>query len=185
MAGGALARRSRGRARASESPRCRAGQVAVVDAANDDEPRGHSREHRGAARARSREAMDPGTLTATYRVQMNKDFRLADARAIVPYLDALGISHLYASPMLAARPGSMHGYDVTDPTRLNPELGTEEELRTLAAELRERGMGIVLDIVPNHMGTGPANPFWEDLLANGRRSPSAHWFDVDWESERP
>jgi (1->4)-alpha-D-glucan 1-alpha-D-glucosylmutase len=129
--------------------------------------------------------MDPGTLTATYRVQMNKDFRLADARAIAPYLDALGISHLYSSPILAARPGSMHGYDVTDPTRLNPELGTEDELRALAAELRARGMGIVLDIVPNHMGTGPVNPFWEDLLANGRRSPSAHWFDVDWESERP
>jgi (1->4)-alpha-D-glucan 1-alpha-D-glucosylmutase len=128
--------------------------------------------------------MDPGGLTATYRVQLNKDFRLADARAITPYLQDLGISHLYSSPVLAARPGSTHGYDVTDPTRLNPELGTEEELRELAADLRERGMGIVLDIVPNHMGTGPANPFWEDLLANGRRSPTAHWFDVDWESER-
>ncbi|MDQ4080793.1 MAG: alpha-amylase family glycosyl hydrolase, partial [Gemmatimonadota bacterium] len=128
--------------------------------------------------------MGRGALTATYRVQMNTDFRLADARAIAPYLDALGISHLYSSPILAARAGSTHGYDVTDPTRLNPELGTEEELRGLASELRERGMGIVLDIVPNHMGTGPANPFWEDLLANGRGSPTAHWFDVDWESER-
>jgi (1->4)-alpha-D-glucan 1-alpha-D-glucosylmutase len=129
--------------------------------------------------------VDSATLTATYRAQLNAGFRLADARALVPYLEQLGVSHLYASPMLAARPGSLHGYDVVDPTRLNPELGSEEELRTLASELRSRDMGILLDVVPNHMGTGPANPFWEDLLANGRRSRWAHWFDVDWGSERP
>ena len=128
--------------------------------------------------------MDSGTLTATYRIQFNAGFRLADARALVPYLERLGISHVYASPLLAARPGSQHGYDVVDPTRLNPEVGTEEELRALASELRERGMGIVLDIVPNHMGTGQDNPFWEDMLANGRRSRWASWFDVEWESER-
>jgi malto-oligosyltrehalose synthase len=124
------------------------------------------------------------TLTATYRVQLNAGFRLEDARALVPYLERLGVSHLYASPILAARPGSLHGYDVVDPTRLNPELGSEEELRALASELRLRGRGIILDIVPNHMGTGPANPFWEDLLANGQRSRWAHWFDVDWGSDR-
>lgn len=129
--------------------------------------------------------MDSHALTATYRVQFNAGFRLQDARALVPYLDRLGVSHLYASPILAARPGSLHGYDVVDPTRLNPELGSEDELRALAADLRARGMGILLDIVPNHMGTGSDNPFWEDLLANGRRSRTANWFDVEWESERP
>jgi (1->4)-alpha-D-glucan 1-alpha-D-glucosylmutase len=129
--------------------------------------------------------VDSLTLTATYRLQLNAGFRLQDVRVLVPYLERLGVSHVYASPILAARPGSLHGYDVVDPTRLNPELGSEEELRALAAELRERGMGILLDIVPNHMGTGPDNPFWEDLLANGRRSQWAAWFDVEWESDRP
>jgi (1->4)-alpha-D-glucan 1-alpha-D-glucosylmutase len=126
----------------------------------------------------------PAGLTATYRVQLHAAFRLADARALVPYLERLGVSHLYASPILAARPGSLHGYDVVDPSRLNPELGTEEELRALASELHLCDMSILLDIVPNHMGTGPANPYWEDLLANGRRSRWAAWFDVDWDSER-
>ena len=129
--------------------------------------------------------MDSLVLRATYRVQLNADFHLQDVRALIPYFDRLGISHVYASPVLAARPGSLHGYDVADPTRVNPDLGTEDELRALAAELRERGMGILLDIVPNHMGTGPDNPFWEDLLANGRRSRWASWFDVEWESDRP
>ena len=124
------------------------------------------------------------TLTATYRLQFNAGFRLEDARALVPYLERLGVSHVYASPLLAARPGSLHGYDVVDPTRLNPELGAEDDLRALASDLRGRGMGIVLDIVPNHMGTGPDNPYWEDMLANGRRSRWASWFDVEWESER-
>src|SRR5687767_5564791 len=128
--------------------------------------------------------MDAPPLTGTYRVQFNADFRLEHARGLVPYLERLGVSHLYASPLLAARPGSLHGYDVADPTRLNPELGSEDELRGLAADLRERGMGILLDIVPNHMGTGADNPYWEDMLANGRRSRWASWFDVEWESER-
>jgi (1->4)-alpha-D-glucan 1-alpha-D-glucosylmutase len=128
--------------------------------------------------------VDPGGLTATYRLQFNASFRLPDARALVPYLEQLGVSHLYASPLLAARPGSLHGYDVADPTRLNPELGSEDDLRALASDLRARGMGIILDIVPNHMGTGQDNPFWEDMLANGRRSRWARWFDVEWESER-
>ena len=128
--------------------------------------------------------MEPGALTSTYRLQLNASFRLPAARAIVPYLERLGISHVYSSPLLAARPGSQHGYDVVDPTRLNPELGSDSELRELATGLHQRGMGILLDIVPNHMGTGTDNPFWEDLLANGRGSRWAHWFDVDWESER-
>ena len=129
--------------------------------------------------------MDPLGLTATYRLQLNAGFRLENVRALVPYLERLGVSHVYASPILAARPGSLHGYDVVDPTRLNPELGSEEELRALASELRDRGMGVLLDIVPNHMGTGPDNPFWEDVLAKGRESQWAKWFDVEWESDRP
>ena len=122
----------------------------------------------------------PPLLTATYRVQMNHAFRFPDALGIVPYLHSLGVSHLYVSPILAARRGSMHGYDVADPTRVNPELGTEDDLRALAAALHERGMGLVVDIVPNHMGTGPDNPFWEDVLAHGERSRYARWFDIDW-----
>ena len=129
--------------------------------------------------------MDSPALTATYRVQLNAKFRLEDARGLVPYLERLGVSHLYASPILAARPGSLHGYDVVDPTRLNPELGTDEDLRALATDLHQRGLGILLDIVPNHMGTGPDNPFWEDVLVHGRRSRWGRWFDVDWESDRP
>jgi len=98
----------------------------------------------------------------------------------VPYLHDLGISHVYASPLLAARPGSTHGYDVADPTRLNPELGNEEGFAELARALAERGMGLLLDIVPNHMGIGPSNPFWEDMLRHGQGSRYASWFDVEW-----
>ncbi|HKW11050.1 MAG TPA: malto-oligosyltrehalose synthase [Gemmatimonadaceae bacterium] len=120
------------------------------------------------------------SFTATYRVQLNKQFTLNDARRVVPYLDRLGISHLYCSPILAARPGSTHGYDVVDPTRVNPEIGTLADLRALAGELQARGMGILLDIVPNHMGIGPANAYWEDVLAHGLHSRYAAWFDIDW-----
>ena len=119
-------------------------------------------------------------LTATYRVQLNKQFTLADARAIVPYLDRLGVSHLYCSPILAARPGSTHGYDVIDPKRVNPEIGSIDDLRALATDLHERGMGILLDIVPNHMGIGTSNLYWEDVLTHGLHSRYARWFDVDW-----
>jgi (1->4)-alpha-D-glucan 1-alpha-D-glucosylmutase len=120
-------------------------------------------------------------LTATYRLQLHQDFPLEAARRVVPYLDRLGISHVYTSPVLRARAGSTHGYDVADPTTLNPELGDDGDRQALVAALRERGMGWVLDIVPNHMGTGAANPFWEDVLARGRASRWAHWFDIDWE----
>ena len=123
-------------------------------------------------------------LTATYRVQLNKQFTLSDARGIVPYLHRLGVSHLYCSPILAARPGSMHGYDVVDPTRINAEIGTLDDLRALAAELHANGMGILLDVVPNHMGVGPSNPYWEDVLAHGVNSRYARWFDVDWAAGR-
>lgn len=119
-------------------------------------------------------------LTATYRLQLGAAFTLHDARARVPYLQALGISHLYLSPVLAARSGSTHGYDVADPTQVSPELGGDEALVALAAEARAHGMGLLLDIVPNHMGIGADNPYWDDLLAHGRSSRYASWFDVEW-----
>jgi (1->4)-alpha-D-glucan 1-alpha-D-glucosylmutase len=100
----------------------------------------------------------------------------------VPYLDALGVSHLYASPLLRARAGSGHGYDVVDPTAIDPARGSEEALAALVGALRARGQGLVLDIVPNHMAASAENPFWEDVLAHGPGSPYARWFDVDWTS---
>src|SRR6188472_1326263 len=100
-----------------------------------------------------------GAMTATYRLQLNAGFTLHDARARVPYLHALGVSHLYCSPVLAARAGSTHGYDVADPTQINPELGGDAAFVALAEAAHAHGMGLVLDIVPNHMGTGPDNPY--------------------------
>jgi (1->4)-alpha-D-glucan 1-alpha-D-glucosylmutase len=119
-------------------------------------------------------------LIATYRLQMNAGFTLSHARARVDYFASLGVSHLYCSPILAARTGSMHGYDVVDPARINPQLGTEADLRALADDLHAREMGLILDIVPNHMGTGAENPYWGDVLAHGERSRYARWFDIDW-----
>lgn len=119
-------------------------------------------------------------LTATYRLQLNAGFTLAHVRALVDYFARLGVSHLYCSPILAARPGSMHGYDVVDPARINPELGTEEELRALSRDLHANGMGLILDVVPNHMGMSADNPYWDDVLAYGERSRYARWFDIDW-----
>jgi (1->4)-alpha-D-glucan 1-alpha-D-glucosylmutase len=123
---------------------------------------------------------DRPRLTSTYRVQMNAGFTFEQARARVSYFARLGISHLYCSPILAARRGSMHGYDVVDPTRVNPELGSEDDLHALASELRAHDMGLVVDIVPNHMGIGAENRFWDDVLMHGERSRYARWFDIDW-----
>lgn len=118
---------------------------------------------------------------ATYRFQFHRDFTFADAEALVPYLADLGISHVYASPITTAREGSMHGYDVVDPTRINPELGGEEGFRSLVAALRARDMGVIVDIVPNHMGVaGGGNAWWNDVLARGEASPHARVFDIDW-----
>ncbi len=119
---------------------------------------------------------------ATYRVQFHKDFGFDQARAIVPYLAALGISHLYASPLTMARPGSTHGYDVIDFNRLNPELGDETAFEALIAELHAHDMGLLLDFVPNHMGVGSDNPWWLDVLEWGPLSPFATFFDIDWEA---
>ena len=121
------------------------------------------------------------SIRATYRIQLHKGFTFADAEAQIPYLDHLGVSHLYASPITAAQPGSMHGYDVIDPTRVNPELGGEGGFRSLVAALRKRGMGVILDIVPNHMSVaGDGNRWWRDVLANGPDSEYARFFDIDW-----
>ncbi len=121
------------------------------------------------------------TPRATYRFQFHKDFTFADAEALVPYLDALGISHVYASPITRARRGSTHGYDVADLTRINPELGGEDAFRSLVAALRARDMGIIIDIVPNHMGVaGGENDWWNDVLTRGEASPFARYFDIDW-----
>jgi len=117
---------------------------------------------------------------ATYRLQFNSRFRFEDAGKLVPYLQRLGVSDLYSSPVFEARKGSTHGYDVTNPQRLNPELGTEREFESLVGELKARGMGLLLDIVPNHMAASPENPWWMDLLENGRDSPYQSFFDIDW-----
>ncbi|KPW39226.1 Maltooligosyl trehalose synthase [Pseudomonas amygdali pv. mellea] len=125
-------------------------------------------------------------LRATQRLQFHKDFTLDDAVPLVPYFASLGISHIYASPLLKARAGSMHGYDVVDPTVINPELGGEPALLRLVSALREHGMGLILDIVSNHMAVGGAdNPWWLDLLEWGRRSPYAEFFDIQWNSPDP
>jgi (1->4)-alpha-D-glucan 1-alpha-D-glucosylmutase len=116
----------------------------------------------------------------TYRLQLNGHFRFEDARDLIPYLHQLGISDLYASPVLKARQGSSHGYDVTDPTRLNPELGTEADFDALIQELKNHNMGLLLDIVPNHMAASPENPWWQDFLSKGQESPYASFFDTDW-----
>ena len=121
---------------------------------------------------------------STYRLQFNRDFRFEEARRIVDYLYELGISDIYASPLLKARPGSTHGYDVTDPTHLNPELGTAEEFDELSRALQARGMGLILDIVPNHMAASLDNTWWFDVLEKGQDSPYAVFFDVNWESKK-
>ncbi|MGE0128427.1 MAG: malto-oligosyltrehalose synthase [Blastocatellales bacterium] len=119
--------------------------------------------------------------TATYRLQFNHQFTLKQATAITAYLRDLGISDCYASPLFAARQGSLHGYDVIDPSKLNPELGTREDFNEFSAELRRRGMGLVMDVVPNHMCiAGSGNRWWNDILENGPSSSYAAFFDIDW-----
>jgi (1->4)-alpha-D-glucan 1-alpha-D-glucosylmutase len=131
-----------------------------------------------------------GTISArpraTMRLQLHKDFTFADAAALVPYLVEMGISHVYSSPILTARAGSIHGYDVIDPTAVNPELGGEPALRAFVAALRSAGLGLIVDIVPNHMAVGASdNPWWTDLLRHGRASRYAQFFDVDWDCADP
>ncbi|WP_405456332.1 malto-oligosyltrehalose synthase [Streptomyces sp. NBC_00101] len=122
------------------------------------------------------------TPTATYRLQLQPDFTFADAGEAVAYLASLGVSHLHLSPVLEAVPGSRHGYDVTDPGRVRAELGGEEGLRRLSATARAHGLGLIVDIVPNHMAASPRynRALWE-VLREGPDTPYARWFDIDWE----
>jgi (1->4)-alpha-D-glucan 1-alpha-D-glucosylmutase len=123
---------------------------------------------------------------ATLRLQLHHDFTFDDALAQIDYFTSLGISHLYTSPVTTAQPGSMHGYDTVDYGTVSAELGGEAGLRRLAAKLHERGMGLIVDIVPNHMGVGGGhNAWWLDILEWGRHSPFARHFDVDWHSPDP
>ncbi|MFF7448042.1 MULTISPECIES: malto-oligosyltrehalose synthase [unclassified Streptomyces] len=127
---------------------------------------------------------DPVVPTATYRLQLQPDFPFDAAAAAVPYLASLGVSHLHLSPVLEAVPGSGHGYDVVDHARVRAELGGEEGLRALARTAREHGLGLVVDIVPNHMAMAPRHnhALWE-VLREGPKSPYARWFDIDWEAQ--
>jgi len=122
---------------------------------------------------------------STYRLQMHKGFTFADAQAILPYLKQLGVGDCYAAPVFEARPGSAHGYDVTRHDRFNPELGGDEGFEKFATALKNAGMGLLLDIVPNHMGVGNDSVWWQDVLENGRASEYAEYFDIDWTPLKP
>jgi (1->4)-alpha-D-glucan 1-alpha-D-glucosylmutase len=126
------------------------------------------------------------TPRSTYRVQFHKDFPFDAGAELAPYLAKLGVSHLYASPILTARAGSMHGYDVVDHTQINPELGGEAAFVRMAEALRASGLGLIVDIVPNHMAVGGGdNPWWLDVLENGAASRFAQYFDIDFDSAIP
>ena len=127
----------------------------------------------------------PDAPTATYRLQFNRDLTFTDATRLIPYLKDLGISHVYASSYLKARPGSVHGYDITDHNALNPEVGTWPEFERFCDALHEAGMGQILDFIPNHMGIGYAdNEFWLDVLEWGAISPFAEFFDINWRARQ-
>ncbi|CAM4396537.1 malto-oligosyltrehalose synthase [Deinococcus marmoris] len=120
--------------------------------------------------------------SSTYRLQLNRDFNFADARKILPYLARLGVSDVYLSPIWASTPGSPHGYDVTDHSAVNPELGGVAGLHRFSARAQELGLGVIVDFVPNHMGIqGGHNPYWEDVLMHGQASRYAHFFDISWQ----
>ena len=122
---------------------------------------------------------------ATYRLQLRAGFGFSQVAGIAPYLARLGVSHVYLSPIFKARPGSVHGYDITDHDQLNPELGTEAEFKAMVETLRREGIGRVLDFVPNHMGVwGADNPLWLDVLEWGSQSQYAGWFDIDWAAQQ-
>ncbi|HTS21220.1 MAG TPA: malto-oligosyltrehalose synthase [Casimicrobiaceae bacterium] len=132
-------------------------------------------------RARYR-SLRPEVPRATYRLQLSGAFTFADAAALVPYLAALGVSHVYLSPYFKAQPGSTHGYDIVDHNALNPEIGTRADLDRLCAVLREHGMRQLADVVPNHVGVlGADNLWWQDVLENGRAAAHAGFFDIDWD----
>ncbi len=125
------------------------------------------------------------TPRATYRLQFHAGFGFKDATRLAPYLASLGVSHVYASSYLKAKPGSTHGYDITNHLALNPELGSEDDFTAMVAVFRSQGLGQILDFVPNHMGVGGAdNPLWLDVLEWGPQADHAGWFDIDWDPDR-
>ncbi len=123
-------------------------------------------------------------MIATYRLQLRPEFDFDDAAALVPYLERLGVSHLYLSPITEARAGSTHGYDVIDHNAVNPELGGRDGFDRLLEAARAAGLGLILDFVPNHAGVGPHNEDWQDVLAYGPHAPAAT-FDIDWAPLKP
>ena len=123
-------------------------------------------------------------IASTYRLQLHAGFGFRAAADLIDYLDDLGVTHAYASPYLAARAGSTHGYDLVDPKRLNPELGTEDDYRAWTDALAARGMGHIVDFVPNHMAASTANAWWRDVLENGQASIYADHFDIEWRSPK-
>ena len=128
----------------------------------------------------------PAVPGATYRMQLDRNFTFDDAAGLIPYLSALGITHLYSSPWLKARAGTTHGYDIIDHNLINPEIGDTQSLGNLSAVLASRGIGHILDFVPNHMAIGRAdNVWWLDVLEWGRASPYAEYFDIDWVPLKP
>ncbi len=120
------------------------------------------------------------TPRATARLQLHAGFTFEHAREVLPHYALLGVSHLYLSPITCARPGSTHGYDVIDPSRISEELGGLAGFRRLAHDAAAHGLGLIVDIVPNHMAADPRNRWWHDVLQNGEASPYAHYFDIDW-----
>ncbi|MBF0459694.1 MAG: malto-oligosyltrehalose synthase, partial [Nitrospirae bacterium] len=127
--------------------------------------------------------VEPKIPVSTYRLQLRGSFKFSAAAAIIPYLNELGISDIYTSPYLKARSGSAHGYDIVDPTVISEELGGEGEYELLVKELKNNGMGQIMDIVPNHMcAASNENIYWMDMLENGEGSQYAHFFDINWKS---
>src|ERR1700712_5995325 len=117
---------------------------------------------------------------STYRLQFHKDFTFDDFEKIIPYLQKLGVGTIYASPIFEATPGSVHGYDGVNPHKINPEIGTEEELLAISKKLKEYNISWIQDIVPNHMAFDPNNPWLKDVLEKGQKSLYASFFDVPW-----
>ncbi|MBF0515600.1 MAG: malto-oligosyltrehalose synthase [Nitrospirae bacterium] len=132
---------------------------------------------------KAKDVIKPKIPVCTYRLQLRGEFKFSAAAAIIPYLNELGISDIYASPYLKAKSGSAHGYDIVDPTEISEELGGESEYELLIKELKNNGMGQIMDIVPNHMcAASSENVYWMDMLENGENSQYAHFFDINWKS---
>lgn len=130
--------------------------------------------------------METRIPTSVYRLQFNFRFTFSDATDLVDYFDKLGITDCFASPMMKSTPGSLHNYDVTDHSKLNTEIGSEKDLHSFGEKLHERGMGMIMDLIPNHMCISvPHNPWWNDILENGQASPYDSFFNIDWEPLRP